>query len=177
MPSVRGASGVTLNSYTLQCRRAARLRCAPAIRRSAAGGPELPGPSRRSENLGRGSGSAATSRPAQHDGICPPASFFPDENVRSQADYEAYARQMAAPRITGRHLQDGRRCDGRGRSAIAGTRADGIRICDSSTMPSLVGSNTNANDHDRRKGVGHDPRQTSETTFRFVGRRKECRKS
>ena len=70
---------------------------------------------------------------------------FPDENVRSQADYEAYARQYGR---TSYHPV-GTCKMGVDAMAVVDPQLrvrglDGIRICDSSTMPSLVGSNTNA---------------------------------
>lgn len=70
---------------------------------------------------------------------------FPDANVRSQADFEDYARRFGRtsyhPTCTCRMGADEMSVvDPKLR--IHGLEA--IRICDSSTMPSLVGSNTNA---------------------------------
>ncbi len=70
---------------------------------------------------------------------------FPDESVKSQADYEAYARRYGRtsyhPTCTCR-MGDGEMAVVDSRCRVRGL--DGIRICDSSIMPSLVGSNTNA---------------------------------
>ena len=70
---------------------------------------------------------------------------FPDRSVRTEADYIAYTRQFGR---TSYHPT----CTCKmGRDALSVVDPqlrvhglDGIRICDSSTMPSLVGSNTNA---------------------------------
>ena len=70
---------------------------------------------------------------------------FPDRNVRTQADFEAYARQYGRtsyhPTCTCKMGKD--------EMAVVDPQlrvrgVDGLRICDSSVMPSLVGSNTNA---------------------------------
>lgn len=72
---------------------------------------------------------------------------FPGEDVQTQAEYEAYARQFGRtsyhPTCT---CKMGPASDP---MAVVDPQLrvhglDGIRICDSSTMPSLVGSNTNA---------------------------------
>ncbi|MGV8987211.1 MAG: GMC family oxidoreductase [Cypionkella sp.] len=70
---------------------------------------------------------------------------FPDENIRSQAELEAYARQYGRtsyhPVSTCRMgLDDMAVVDPQLR--VYGL--DGLRICDSSVMPSMIGSNTNA---------------------------------
>ena len=70
---------------------------------------------------------------------------FPDNTVRSQADFEAYARQYGRtsyhPTCTCKMGMD--------EMSVVDPQLrvrglDGLRICDSSVMPSLVGSNTNA---------------------------------
>ena len=70
---------------------------------------------------------------------------FPSDEVTSQADFEAYARQYGRtsyhPTCTCKMGDDDMsvvdpQCRVRG--------VDALRICDSSIMPSLVGSNTNA---------------------------------
>ncbi|MFD1880233.1 GMC family oxidoreductase [Paracoccus pacificus] len=70
---------------------------------------------------------------------------FPDASVRTQAELEAYARQYGRtsyhPTCTCKMGKDS--------MAVVDPQLrvhglDGIRICDSSTMPSLIGSNTNA---------------------------------
>jgi len=70
---------------------------------------------------------------------------FPDPNVRTQADFEDYARKFGRtsyhPTCTCRMGTD--------EMSVVDPKLrihglEGIRICDSSVMPSLVGSNTNA---------------------------------
>jgi choline dehydrogenase-like flavoprotein len=70
---------------------------------------------------------------------------FPDDTVRTQAEFEVYARQYGRtsyhPVSTCRMGQD--------EMAVVDPQLrvrglDGLRICDSSVMPSLIGSNTNA---------------------------------
>jgi choline dehydrogenase len=70
---------------------------------------------------------------------------FPDDSVRTQKEFEDYARQYGRtsyhPTCTCRMGTDA--------MAVVDPQLrvrglDGIRICDSSAMPSLVGSNTNA---------------------------------
>ena len=73
------------------------------------------------------------------------AVHFPDDSIRTQADYEAYARQYGRtsyhPTCTCKMgVDDMAVVDPQMR--VHGL--DGLRICDSSTMPSLIGSNTNA---------------------------------
>ena len=70
---------------------------------------------------------------------------FPDASVKSQEDFENYARQYGRtsyhPTCTCKMgIDDMAVVDPQMR--VHGI--DGLRICDSSTMPSLVGSNTNA---------------------------------
>lgn len=70
---------------------------------------------------------------------------FPDNKVKTQADFEAYARQYGRtsyhPSCTCKMGVD--------EMSVVNPKLqvhgiDGLRICDSSTMPSLIGSNTNA---------------------------------
>ena len=70
---------------------------------------------------------------------------FPDDTVRTQADCEAYARQYGR---TSYHPVSSCRM-GTDEMAVVDPQLrvrglDGLRICDSSVMPSLIGSNTNA---------------------------------
>jgi choline dehydrogenase-like flavoprotein len=70
---------------------------------------------------------------------------FPDETVRSLADFEAYARQYGR---TSYHPVSTCRM-GKDEMAVVDPALrvrgiDGLRVCDSSVMPSLIGSNTNA---------------------------------
>jgi choline dehydrogenase-like flavoprotein len=69
----------------------------------------------------------------------------PDQSVRTQADFEAYARQYGR---TSYHPVSSCRM-GQDEMAVVDPQLrvrglDGLRICDSSVMPSLIGSNTNA---------------------------------
>ena len=70
---------------------------------------------------------------------------FPDSTVRTQADVEAYARQYGR---TSYHPTCACKM-GKDEMAVVDPQLrvrglDGLRICDSSIVPSLVGSNTNA---------------------------------
>ena len=70
---------------------------------------------------------------------------FPGEEVRTQADFEEYARQYGR---TSYH-PTGTCKMGADEMAVVDPRLrvrglEGVRICDSSVMPSLIGSNTNA---------------------------------
>jgi choline dehydrogenase-like flavoprotein len=70
---------------------------------------------------------------------------FPDDTVKTQADFEAYARQYGRtsyhPTCTCKMgVDDMAVVDPQMR--VHGI--DGLRVCDSSAMPSLIGSNTNA---------------------------------
>lgn len=70
---------------------------------------------------------------------------FPDSSVKTQADYEAYARQYGRtsyhPTCTCKMGTDEMSVVD---SQLRVHGIDGLRICDSSAMPSLIGSNTNA---------------------------------
>ena len=70
---------------------------------------------------------------------------FPDHNVKTQSDYETFARQFGR---TSYHPV-GTCKMGVDDMAVVDPQlrvhgVDGLRICDSSVMPSLIGSNTNA---------------------------------
>ena len=70
---------------------------------------------------------------------------FPGDQVKTQADFEAYARQYGR---TSYH-PNGTCKMGTDSMAVVDPELrvhglEGIRICDSSIMPSLIGSNTNA---------------------------------
>ena len=70
---------------------------------------------------------------------------FPDDTVRTQADFEAYSRHYGR---TSYHPVGTCRM-GTDAMAVVDPQLrvrgiDGLRICDSSVMPSLIGSNTNA---------------------------------
>ena len=70
---------------------------------------------------------------------------FPGDRVRTHADFEAYARQYGR---TSYHPVGTCRMGGDARSVVdpqLRVRAvESLRICDSSVMPRLVSSNTNA---------------------------------
>lgn len=147
VPSVpAGSSGITLNSYTLRpkARGTVRLRSAdpddlPLVDPNFLGHPD---------DLKTSVEGVKISREifSQHSLQKHVRSIrFPDENVRTQADFEAYARQYGRtsyhPTCTCKMGTD--------EMAVVDPQLrvhglDGIRICDSSVMPSLIGSNTNA---------------------------------
>lgn len=147
VPSVpKGSSGITLNSYTLRPKsrgtvtlRSSDPRDAPVVDPNFLAEPE---------DLRISAEGVKISREifSQHSlGKYIREIRFPDTNVRSQADYEAYARQYGRtsyhPTCTCKMGSD--------EMAVVDPQLrvhglDGLRICDSSVMPSLVGSNTNA---------------------------------
>lgn len=147
VPSVpKGSSGITLNSYTLRpkARGSVTLRSAdprdnPIIDPNFLGHPDDLRISTEGVKISR----EIFSQPALQKYI--KKIRFPDDNVKSQADFEAYARQYGRtsyhPTCTCKMGKDD--------MAVVDPQLrvrglDGLRICDSSVMPSLVGSNTNA---------------------------------
>lgn len=147
VPSVpKGSSGITLNSYTLRPRargtvslRSADPRDNPVVDPNFLGHPDDLRISTEGVKISR----EIFSQPSLRKYIR--EIRFPDSNVRSQADYEAYARQYGRtsyhPTCTCKMGQD--------EMAVVDPQlrvrgVDGLRICDSSVMPSLIGSNTNA---------------------------------
>jgi choline dehydrogenase-like flavoprotein len=70
---------------------------------------------------------------------------FPDDTVKTQADFEAYARQYGR---TSYHPTCACKMGVDGMAVVDPQMRvhgiDGLRVCDSSAMPSLIGSNTNA---------------------------------
>lgn len=147
VPSVpKGSSGVTLNSYTLR----PKSRGSVTLRSSDPAALPLIDPNFLSEPDDLRISTEGVKLSCE---IFRQASLqkyirairFPDENVRTQAEFEAYARQYGRtsyhPVSTCRMGQDDR--------AVVDPQLrvrglDGLRICDSSVMPSLIGSNTNA---------------------------------
>jgi choline dehydrogenase-like flavoprotein len=147
VPSVpKGSSGITLNSYTLRPRsrgsvtlRSADPNAKPVVDPNFLAEPEDLRISVEGVKISR----EIFSQP-------PLAKLirkirFPDDGVRTQGDFEAYARTYGR---TSYHPVSTCRI---GRDALAVVAPDlrvhgldGIRICDSSVMPSLIGSNTNA---------------------------------
>ncbi|WP_112312015.1 GMC family oxidoreductase [Pseudogemmobacter bohemicus] len=147
VPSVRkGSSGITLNSYTLRpkARGTVTLRSAdpkdnPVVDPNFLGHPDDLRVSVEGVKLSR----EIFSQPSLQKYIR--EIRFPDNSVRTRADYETYARQYGRtsyhPTCTCKMGTD--------EMAVVAPDLrirglDGIRICDSSVMPSLVGSNTNA---------------------------------
>ena len=147
VPSVTpGRSGVTLNSYVLRPKsrgsvtlRSADPRDAPIVDPNFLAEPE---------DLRIGIEGIRTSReifrqPALQKYIS--AIRYPGDAVQSQADFEVYARQYGR---TSYHPVGTCRM-GRDDLAVLDPQLrvrglDGLRVCDSSAMPSLIGSNTNA---------------------------------
>ncbi|OJU03294.1 MAG: alanine-phosphoribitol ligase [Rhizobium sp. 63-7] len=147
VPSVpKGASGITLNSYTLRPKsrgtvtlRSADPRDLPVIDPNFLADPEDVRISAEGVKISQ----EIFSQPSLQKYI--KTLRFPDRDVRTHEDYVAYTRQYGRtsyhPTCT---------CKiGRDEMSVVDPQLrvhglDGIRICDSSTMPSLVGSNTNA---------------------------------
>ena len=149
VPSVpKGSSGITLNSYTLRpkSRGTVRLRSGrpedlPIVDPNFLAEPEDLKTSVEGVKISR----EIFEQPSLQKHIR--AIRFPDASVKTQADYEAYARQYGRtsyhPTCT---CKMGAESDP---MAVVDPQlrvrgVDGLRICDSSVMPSLVGSNTNA---------------------------------
>lgn len=147
VPSVpAGSSGITLNSYTLRpkARGTVRLRSAnpadsPLVDPNYLGHPDDLKTSVEGVKL-----SVEMFRQASLQKYIRQIRF-PDDSVRTQAEYENYARQYGRtsyhPTCTCKMGVDD--------MAVVDPQLrvhgmEGLRICDSSVMPSLVGSNTNA---------------------------------
>jgi len=149
VPSVpKGSSGITLNSYTLRpkARGTVKLRSGdpadlPIVDPNFLGHPDDLKISVEGVKISR----ELFEQPSLQKHIR--EIRFPDKNVRTQADYESYARQYGRtsyhPTCTCKMGAD------TDPMAVVDPQLrvrgiDGLRICDSSAMPSLVGSNTNA---------------------------------
>jgi choline dehydrogenase-like flavoprotein len=143
---VPSGSGVTLNSYTLRpkSRGTVRLRSADAADRPLVDPNFLAEP----DDLKTSVEGVKISREVMHQ----PAfakyvtrEHFPGTQVKAQADLEAYARQYGR---TSYHPVGACRMGSDERAVVDPQLrvrgVDGLRICDSSVMPSLIGSNTNA---------------------------------
>jgi choline dehydrogenase-like flavoprotein len=142
----KGSSGVTLNSYTLRpkSRGSVTLRSAnpadpPVVDPNFLSDPDDLRCSVEGVKISREIFSAPSLRKYIK------AIRFPDDTVRSQAEFEAYARQYGR---TSYHPVSTCRM-GKDEMAVVDPQLrvhgiDGLRICDSSAMPSLIGSNTNA---------------------------------
>ncbi|MEO6299206.1 MAG: GMC family oxidoreductase N-terminal domain-containing protein [Paracoccaceae bacterium] len=147
VPSVpKGSSGVTLNSYTLRPKsrgtvtlRSSDPRALPIVDPNFLAEPDDLRISVEGVKLSR----AMFSQPSLLKYIR--ETRFPNAAVKSQSDYEAYARQYGR---TSYHPV-GTCKMGSDDMAVVDPQlrvrgVDGLRICDSSIMPSLIGSNTNA---------------------------------
>ncbi len=146
VPKIASGSGVTLNSYTLRprARGAVRLRSArpedlPIVDPNFLGDPYDLQTSTEGVKLSREIfRQSALGRHIRKE-------HFPGDRVRTHADFEAYARQYGR---TSYHPVGTCRMGGDARSVVdpqLRVRAvEGLRICDSSVMPRLVSSNTNA---------------------------------
>lgn len=147
VPSVtKGSSGITLNSYTLRPKsrgsvtlRSADPRDKPLVDPNFLAEPDDLRVSVEGVKISR----EIFSQPSLQKLIR--AIRFPDDTIRSQADFEAYARQYGR---TSYHPVSSCRM-GQDELAVVDPNLrvrglDGLRICDSSVMPSLIGSNTNA---------------------------------
>ena len=147
VPSVPpGSSGITLNSYTLRpkSRGTVRLRSAdpthpPIVDPNYLAEPDDLETSVEGVKISR----EIFSQPSLQNYI--KALRFPDDKVKTQQDFEDYARQYGRtsyhPTCTCKMgVDDMAVVD----PTLRVRGLDGIRICDSSIMPSLIGSNTNA---------------------------------
>ena len=147
VPSVpRGSSGITLNSYTLRpkARGTVRLRspdpaAPPVIDPNFLGHPDDLKSSIEGLKISR----EIFSQPSLQKHIR--QIRFPDKSVKTQAEYEDFARQFGR---TSYHPV-GTCKMGTDDMAVVDPRCrvrglEGLRICDSAIMPSLIGSNTNA---------------------------------
>lgn len=142
----KGSSGITLNSYNLRpkARGTVRLRSAdpqdpPVVDPDFLGHPDDLRISAEGVKISR----EIFAQPSLRRIIR--KVHYPDGSVRTQADFEDYARRNGRtsyhPTCTCRM--------GVGAMAVVDPSLrvhgiEGLRICDSSTMPSLIGSNTNA---------------------------------
>ena len=141
-----GCSGITLNSYTLrpQARGRVRLRSsngadAPVIDPNFLGHADDVKCSAEGVKISKEIFSQASLQKYIR------VLRFPDDSVRTQSDFENYARQYGR---TSYHPTGSCKM-GTDAMAVVDPRLrvhglEGLRICDSSVMPSLVGSNTNA---------------------------------
>ncbi len=147
VPSVpKGSSGITLNSYTLRPKsrgtvtlRSSDPRATPIIDPNFIAEPEDLKVSVEGVKMSR----EIFSQPSLQKYIR--AIHFPDAAIKTQADYEAYARQYGR---TSYHPVGTCKIGSDVMSVVDPSLRvhglDGLRICDSSVMPSLIGSNTNA---------------------------------
>jgi choline dehydrogenase-like flavoprotein len=146
VPKVPSGSGVTLNSYTLRPRArgsvklsSADIAAPPVVDPNFLGDPYDIKISTEGVRISREILSqSAMGRYVRKE-------HFPGSNVSKQADLEAYARQYGR---TSYHPVGTCRMGGDARSVVDPQLrvrgVEGLRICDSSIMPRVVSSNTNA---------------------------------
>lgn len=147
VPSVpKGSSGITLNSYTLRPKsrgsvtlRTVDPRDTPIVDPNFLSEPDDLKISVEGVKISREIFSQPSLQKYLKD------IRFPDANVRTHGEFEAYARQYGR---TSYHPV-GTCKMGNDEMAVVDPQlrlrgVDGLRICDSSVMPSLIGSNTNA---------------------------------
>ena len=147
MPSVRrGASGITLNSYTLRPRSRGSVR----LRSGDHADKPIVDPNFLSDpyDLKTSAEGVRISReifrqPSLQKYVR--AMHLPGDDVETAEDFQAYARQFGR---TSYHPCGTCKIGVDEMSVVSPDLRvrglDGIRICDSSVMPSLIGSNTNA---------------------------------
>ncbi len=146
VPSVPSGSGITLNSYTLR----PKSRGTVKLRSSNPAGSAVVDPNFladpddvRVSTEGVKISREIFSQPALQKFI--KRMHFPDDSVRTDAEVEAYARQFGR---TSYHPNGTCKMGSDAMSVVDPELRvrgiDGLRICDSSIFPSLVGSNTNA---------------------------------
>ena len=146
VPSVPSGSGITLNSYTLRPKSRGTVR----LRSSDPAAQPIVDPNFLAEEYDRKT-SAEGVRISREIFMQPSLQkhikrmHLPGDDVSTPQDFQAYARQYGRtsyhPTCTCKMGTD--------EMAVVDPRLrvhglDGIRICDSSVMPSLIGSNTNA---------------------------------
>jgi choline dehydrogenase len=146
VPKIASGSGVTLNSYTLRPRARGSLR----LRSANAADAPIVDPNFLGDDYDVQTSTEGVwlsreifSQPALMKYVR--KEHFPGDRVKSRADLEAYARQFGR---TSYHPVGACRMGGDPRSVVdPQLRVRGIaglRVCDSSVMPRLVSSNTNA---------------------------------
>jgi choline dehydrogenase-like flavoprotein len=146
VPKIASGSGVTLNSYTVRPKargsvtlRSSDPRDPPVVDPNFLGDPDDVRTSTEGVRISREIlNQSAMARYVRKE-------HFPGDAVRTQADLEAYARQYGR---TSYHPVGTCRMGGDAASVVDPhlrvRGLEGIRICDSSVMPRLVSSNTNA---------------------------------
>jgi len=167
VPKIESGAGVTLNSYTLRPKargsvtlRSADPAVAPVVDPNFLGDPDDLRTSAEGVRISREIfAQSALGRYIRKE-------HFPGASVRTQADLENYARQFGR---TSYHPVGTCRMGGDAASVVDPELrvrvVDGLRICDSSVMPRLVSSNTNAPSimigekaADLVRGIGAQPR-------------------